>query len=59
MFELMAKTRPGAGLVRLAETLAEDYGPGSHYRFLSPRAQSAADKYGVASITVLAVKPQA
>ena len=29
----------------------------NEYRFLSPRAQSAASKYGVASVTVLAVKP--
>ena len=28
------------------------------YRFLSPRAQAAADKYGVTSVTVLATKPQ-
>jgi arsenite methyltransferase len=28
------------------------------YRFLSPRAQTAADKYGVTPVTVLAVKPQ-
>jgi arsenite methyltransferase len=27
------------------------------YRFLSPRAQAAADKYGVTSVTVLATKP--
>jgi len=27
------------------------------YRFLSPRAQAAADRYGVTSISVLAVKP--
>jgi arsenite methyltransferase len=27
------------------------------YRFLSPRARAAADKYGVASVTVLATKP--
>jgi SAM-dependent methyltransferase len=27
------------------------------YRFLSPRAQAAADKYGVASISVVAYKP--
>jgi arsenite methyltransferase len=27
------------------------------YRLLSPRAQAAADKYGVTSISVLAVKP--
>jgi arsenite methyltransferase len=30
--------------------------PNPAYRFLSPRAQAAADKYGVASLTVLAVK---
>jgi len=29
------------------------------YRFLSPRAQAAAEKYGVASVSVLAIKPQA
>ena len=29
----------------------------THYRFLSPRAQAAADKYGVTSVTVLATKP--
>jgi hypothetical protein len=27
------------------------------YRFLSPPARAAADKYGVASVTVLATKP--
>ena len=27
------------------------------YRFLSPRAIAAADKYGVTSVTVLATKP--
>ena len=27
------------------------------YQFLSPRAQQAADKYGVTSVTVLAFKP--
>ena len=27
------------------------------YKFLSPRAQAAADKYGVTSVTVLATKP--
>jgi arsenite methyltransferase len=31
--------------------------PNPAYRFLSPRAQAAADKYGVTSITVLATKP--
>jgi ubiquinone/menaquinone biosynthesis C-methylase UbiE len=29
----------------------------SAYRFLSPRARAAADKYGVASVSVLATKP--
>jgi len=28
------------------------------YRFLSPRAQTAADKYGVASVSLLATKPR-
>ena len=27
------------------------------YRFLSPRARAAAEKYGVASVTVVATKP--
>ena len=27
------------------------------YRFLSPRAQAAAERYGVTSVSVLAVKP--
>jgi arsenite methyltransferase len=30
--------------------------PNTTYRFLSPRAQTAADKYGVASVSLLAVK---
>jgi arsenite methyltransferase len=30
----------------------------NEYRFLSPRAQAAADKYGVTSVTVLATKPE-
>jgi SAM-dependent methyltransferase len=29
----------------------------NHYEFISPRAQAAADKYGVTSVTVLATKP--
>jgi arsenite methyltransferase len=28
------------------------------YRFLSPRARAAAEKYGVTSVTVLATKPE-
>jgi len=31
--------------------------PNSAYRFLSARARAAADKYGAASVTVLATKP--
>ena len=31
--------------------------PNPRYQFLSPRAQQAADKYGVTSVSVLAVKP--
>jgi arsenite methyltransferase len=31
--------------------------PNADYKFLSHRAQSAADKYGVTSVTVLAAKP--
>jgi arsenite methyltransferase len=31
--------------------------PNPDYKFLSPRAQAAADKYGVTSVTVLATKP--
>ena len=31
--------------------------PNADYKFLSPRAQAAADKYGVTSVTVLATKP--
>jgi SAM-dependent methyltransferase len=31
--------------------------PNPDYKFLSPRAQAAAEKYGVASVTVLATKP--
>jgi arsenite methyltransferase len=31
--------------------------PNADYKFLSPRAQAAAEKYGVTSVTVLATKP--
>jgi arsenite methyltransferase len=33
--------------------------PNPRYRFLSPRAQQAADKYGVTSVSILASKPAA
>ena len=32
--------------------------PNPEYRFVSPRARTAADKYGVTSVSVLAVKPR-
>lgn len=56
-----------AGAVPLEEYLAEieaaglrvqTVRPNPSYRFLSERAQTAADKYGVQSVSVLAIKPR-
>ena len=43
--------------IEAAGLRVETIRPNAAYRFLSPRARSAADKYGVTSVTVLAVKP--
>jgi arsenite methyltransferase len=45
------------GAIEAAGLRIERVRPNTAYRFLSPRAQAAADKYGVASVTVLATKP--
>lgn len=42
------------GAIEAAGLRVETVRPNPAYRFLSPRAQAAADKYGVASLTVLA-----
>jgi ubiquinone/menaquinone biosynthesis C-methylase UbiE len=45
------------GAIEAAGLRVETVRPNSAYRFLSARARAAADKYGVASVTVLATKP--
>jgi arsenite methyltransferase len=45
------------GAVEAAGLQVDTVRPNPDYRFLSPRAQAAADKYGVTSVTVLATKP--
>src|SRR4051812_41333012 len=45
------------GAIEAAGLRIETVRPNGAYRFLSPRARAAADKYGVASVTVLATKP--
>jgi arsenite methyltransferase len=45
------------GAIEAAGLRIETVRPNSAYRFLSPRARAAAEKYGVASVTVLATKP--
>ena len=45
------------GAIEAAGLRVETVRPNAAYRFLSPRARAAADKYGVASVTVLATKP--
>jgi arsenite methyltransferase len=45
------------GAIEAAGLQVEAVRGNAAYRFLSPRAQAAADKYGVTSVTVLATKP--
>ena len=45
------------GAIEAAGLRIETVRTNGAYRFLSPRARAAADKYGVASVTVLATKP--
>jgi arsenite methyltransferase len=45
------------GAIEAAGLRIETVRANSAYRFLSPRARAAAEKYGVASVTVLATKP--
>jgi arsenite methyltransferase len=45
------------GAIEAAGLRVETVRANAAYRFLSPRARAAADKYGVASVTVLATKP--
>ena len=45
------------GAIEAAGLHVETVRSNSAYRFLSPRARAAADKYGVTSVTVLATKP--
>jgi SAM-dependent methyltransferase len=45
------------GAIEAAGLRIETVRANGAYRFLSPRARAAADKYGVASVTVLATKP--
>ena len=45
------------GAIEAAGLRVETVRPNAAYRFLSPRARAAADKYGVTSVTVLATKP--
>ena len=45
------------GAIEAAGLRVETVRANADYRFLSPRAQAAADKYGVTSVTVLATKP--
>jgi arsenite methyltransferase len=45
------------GAIEAAGLRVETVRANTAYRFLSPRARAAADKYGVASVSVLATKP--
>jgi SAM-dependent methyltransferase len=49
-----AEYQPG---IEAAGLVIERIRPNPAFRFLSPRAQAPADKYGVASVTVLATRP--